>query len=243
MRVIYKRAILICSIVVALGIVFGRLSAQDLKSALKLTQSERYEDANTAFEALIKVSPGNSDAYFYLGENMLKNYDADPFSVTLDEVCKNAMSAFNSGLKADSTNALNLVGIGMVILLQKNDTLAADVYFKKAEKSLPKSKNKKKYSERNVNTLIKLGVAQLYAKTPRYNKAIAYLERIKEIMPENTDIYIALGDLYVEQNNASAAVVNYNQAVYKDAKFTVPLVKIGQLYMRSRNLNEAKNYF
>lgn len=172
---------------------------------------------------------------------MLKNYDADPYSITLEEVCKNAMTAFNNGLKADSTNALNVVGIGMVILLQKNDTVAADVYFKKAERSLPKSK--KRYTERNVNTLIKLGIAQLYAKNPRYNKAIAYLEKIKEIKPENTDIYIAIGDVYVEQNNASAAVVNYNQAVYKDAKLTVPLVKIGNLYMRSRNLNEAKNYF
>ena len=85
----------------------------------------------------------------------------------------------------------------------------------------------RKYTERNVNTLIKLGIAQLYAKNPRYPKAIAYLERIKEIMPENTDIYIALGDVYVDQNNASEAVKNYNQAVYKDAKLTVPLVKIG----------------
>ena len=43
---------------------------------------------------------------------MLKNYDADPYSITLEEVCKNAMTAFNNGLKADSTNALNVVGIG-----------------------------------------------------------------------------------------------------------------------------------
>lgn len=57
MKVIYKRAILTSCIVFALVAVFGKLSAQDLKSALKLTQSERYEDANAAFEALIKQYP------------------------------------------------------------------------------------------------------------------------------------------------------------------------------------------
>ncbi len=241
MKVLIKRTLLIGIIVIGFIVESGKTSAQDLSSALKMTKSEKYEDANAAFEALIKQNPNNSDLYFYYGENMLKDYDSDPYSNTLDEVCKNAKTAFEDGLKVDSLNPLDLVGIGMVILLQNNDTITADVYFNKAEKQLPR--RAKKYTDRDVNTLIKLGLAQLYAKNPRYKKAIAYLEKIKEIKPDNTDIYMALGDVYINENDASEAIKNYNQAVYKNPKLISPLVKIGTLYMRSRNLNEAKNYF
>lgn len=238
----YKRVFLQLNVTMAfLFAASGSILSQDIKTALKLMQSERYEDAEAIFQQIIKTEPANGDAYFYCGENILKNYIADPYSNTLEDVAKEATAIFTDGLKNDSLNVLNQVGLGMVVLLQKNDTAKADVYFKKAELSLPKKA--KKFTEANVNTLIKLGIAQLYATSPRYNKAIAYLEKAKEAAPDNTDIYIALGDIYVDQNNASTAVTNYNKAVYLNPKLTVPKVKIGNLYMRSRNLTEARNYF
>ena len=97
--------------------------------------------------------------------------------------------------------------------------------------------------EKDVTTLIKLGEAQLYAKDPRYQKAIAYLESAKLAAENNTDIWVTTGEIYEAQGNASAAIFNYNKAVYINPKLVVPLVKIGNLYMRSKNLEDARTNF
>jgi tetratricopeptide (TPR) repeat protein len=171
----------------------------------------------------------------------LQSYIADPFSTTLADACASAKSEFEKGLKADSTNKLNAVGLGMIILLSKNDTTAADYYFNKAESTFPK--NKKKYTEKNVLMLEKLGTAQLFAKVPRYKKAVAYLERAKEVAPNDPGVFDALGDIYMNKNDASGAIANYNRALYLNTTSPVYQVKIGNIYMWARNLKEANNYF
>src|ERR1035437_6362066 len=185
--------------------------AQDLKSAIKLSVSERYEEASDAYQKLLKAEPNNGDVYYYYGENMLKSYIADPYSSTLADACTNSKNIFLKGLQADSTNKLNAIGLGMVVLLEKNDTTAADYYFNKAESTFPK--NKKKYTEKHILILVKLGTGQLLAKMPRYKKAIGYIERAKEVAPNNPDVFDALGDIYMSKNDASSAIQNYNRAL------------------------------
>jgi tetratricopeptide (TPR) repeat protein len=239
---IYHRFLLgPCMLVVGLFGMTNRVGSQDLQAALRLSQSERYEDADAMYRKLIETSPANSDVYFYYGENILKAYIADPYSNSLSDVAIDANAAFDKGIAADTSNALNSIGKGMVILLEKNDTAAADVFFNKAVWSLPKKI--KKYTEKNVTTLIKLGEAQLYGKEPRYQKAIAYLESAKLVAENNTDIWVTTGEIYEAQGNASAAIFNYNKAVYINPKLVVPLVKIGSLYMRSKNLEDARTNF
>jgi len=60
----------------------------------------------------------------------------------MSEVAKESDAQFTKGIAADSLNPLNYIGLGMVILLEKNDTSAADVYFNKAESILPKKKSR-----------------------------------------------------------------------------------------------------
>lgn len=250
MKILFSK-IKLSSLCLALLMVFASslTNAQDLNEALKLLQSERYEDADVLLKKIIDSNPNAADACFYYGESLLKSYVSDPFSNSLADACKEANEMFSKGLKNDSTNMLNNIGLGMVILLQKNDTAAADLYFNKAEITVPKKA--KKYQPKDYTILMKLGLAQLYAKNPRYKKAVAYvtraknanLEMAKDPKMENPDIYVTLGDIYVDDNNASEAVKNYNKAVYLNPSLYEPLVKIGRLYMRSRNLQEARNYF
>jgi tetratricopeptide (TPR) repeat protein len=221
-----------------------RLVAQDLNTALKFSLSERYEDADEVFQKVLKAQPNNGDAYFYYGENILKSYISDPYSNTMEEAVKSATSVFKKGIANDSLNPLNYIGIGMTVLLEKGDTTKADISFRKAEESLPKKV--KKITDKDITTLIKLAQAQLYAKEPRFNKAIAYLEKAKEAKPKNPDIYTALGEVYEATGSsqaASQAVINYNKAVFLNDKLYVPLVKIGNLYMRSRNPEGARENF
>lgn len=215
--------------------------SQDLSTALKLTQSERYEDADSVFKILLKQSSSDADVNFYYGENVLKTYMADQFSNVLADMAKIATDLFKEGIQKDSNNVLNYIGMGMVTLLEKGDTLLADKYFKRVERSFPKKV--KKYDEKNVRSLILLATAQLYDKTPRYAKAIAYLETAKEAAPNNTEVYNALGDIYIDKGDASEAIKNYNKVVFLNPKLAAPIVKIGNLYMRSRNLQEARVNF
>ncbi len=237
---VFQNLKVISLFILAFFLIVGKINGQDLNYAKKLTVSERYEDASEVYNSILKSQPTNGDAYFYYGENIIKSYLADPYSSSLGEVCSSARDMFTRGLTADSTNMINDIGLGMVILLESGDTVKADKWFAKAE-VFPK--NKKKYTERNILFLIKLGSAQIYAKAPRYKKAIAYLNRAKEVRPENPDINDALGDIYMSETDASSAISNYNRALFLEPSNPVYKVKIGNIYMGARNLQEAKNLF
>ncbi len=228
------------------------LQAQSLDEALKLIKNERLEDALSTLKEVIKNEPNNADAYYYQGEIILRSYINDPYSNTLEEAVKEAKASFQKGLQTDSTRMLNNIGMGIIALISKNDTTTADFYFRKVENTIPKKY--KNYNEIHYTLLIKLGLAQLYSPKPRFHKAIAYLEKAKaasieigtktkNISNEKPDVYIALGDIYLEKGEASAAVANYNKANYINPDLAEPIVKIGKLYMRSRNLQAAKNNF
>lgn len=235
-----RRTIFAAAIVVFAGIC-EKLNAQSLEEAIKLTKSERYEDAENEFKAVIAKTPNNSDAYFYYGVNVLLSNIADPYSSTIAEVTTQASDLFRKGLQVDSMNALNNIGLGMATLYLKNDTLTANTYFKKAEVQFPKKK--KKYTNKEVTYLIQLAEAQLFSKKPNYQRAIAYLTVAQEVAPTNAAPFLSMGKVYDHSMDASAAIANYKKANYLDPKNVIALVKIGNIYMRSRNRNEAKNYF
>jgi tetratricopeptide (TPR) repeat protein len=242
MKILKNQVIVIISLVlVGLVSVTNKLNSQDLNAALKYSQSERYEDADSVFKQVLKANPSNGDVYFYYGENNLKSYLADPYSNAIDVVVKEVTDIFKKGIASDSLNPLNYIGMGMVILLEKKDTLKADKYFQRAELTLPK-KNKK-FIEKDVVTSIKLAQAQLFGAPPRYQKAIAYLDRTKEASPNNTDVFVTYGEIYESKNEASQAVINYNKAINFNPKLVAPMVSVGNLYMRSRNLDAARENF
>ncbi len=51
---------------------FGVIQSQTLEDALKLMKNERLEDAYNTLREVIKKEPNNADAYYYLGEIVLK---------------------------------------------------------------------------------------------------------------------------------------------------------------------------
>ena len=219
------------------------LSQQDLNSALKLTSSEQYEEAEKVFDELIKKDPTNGDVYYYYGEALLKDYLSDTFSNSLDEYAKKAEALFQTGIKQAPGNVLNLVGMGAVTLLRTSDTTRANPYFAQAEAAVPVKLKKKEYTPQLAIILTKLAAAQLFGRTNRINKAIDYLNRAKIINPADPNIYLTLGDVYIKESDASSALYNYNQALNKDPKSPLPKIKIGNIYMRVPNLVAARPYF
>jgi len=97
MKSVFLRRTIFVAAIVFFASFCEMLSAQSLEEAIKLTKSERYEDAETAFKAIIEKTPTNSDAYFYYGANVLLSNVADPFSSTIAEVVSQANDLFNKG--------------------------------------------------------------------------------------------------------------------------------------------------
>jgi tetratricopeptide (TPR) repeat protein len=213
----------------------------ELNSALKLASSEQYENAGQAFEALLKKEPANGNVYYFYGETILKDYLSDTLSNSLKEMAKKADDLFRKGIQADPTNELNDVGLGAVVLFRSSDTIAADKFFAKAEASIPTKQ--KLMTPKDALVLTKLGTSQLLGSVNRFNKALKYLLKAQEIDPNNPAIYLALGDVYISQNDAKNALASYNRALYFDPKSPLPKIKIGNIYMRAPNLNAARPYF
>lgn len=214
---------------------------QQLNSAIKLALDEQYETAEQAFEELIKKEPGKGDIYFYYGETIIKDYLSDTLSNSMKDMSEKANVLFKKGIQLDASNVLNQVGLGSVCLLRSSDTIAADKFFALAETSFPLKQ--KFLTPRHALILTKLGSSQLLGKVNRYNKALGYLSRAKEIDPENPSIYLALGDVYIAQNDGKNALASYNRALSLDPKSPLPKIKIGEIYMRAPNLNAARPYF
>ena len=225
------------------GLISLNVFGQDLNSALKLANSEQYEEAEKVFEELIGKEPANGDVYYYYGETYLKDYLSDTFSNSLDEYATNAEQLFQKGIQQAPGNMLNLVGMGAVTLLRTSDTTKANSYFVQAEAAVPLKLKKKEYTPQLAVILTKLAAAQLYGKINRFKKAVDYLERAKIINPADPNVYLTLGDVYIRQNDASNALFNYNQALNKDPKSPLPKIKIGNIYMRVPNLQAASPYF
>jgi len=213
----------------------------ELTAALKLAASEQYENAGLAFEALLKKEPANGDVYYYYGETVIKEYLADTLSNSLKEMTTKADQLFKKGITQDPTNQINNVGLGSIVLFLKSDTVAADKYFSLAEAALPAKL--KFMTPRDARILTKLGTSQLLGTVNRFNKAINYLTRAQEIDPNNPAIYLAMGNVYIMQNDAKNALASYNRSLYFDPKSPLPKIKIGDIYMRAPNLNAARPYF
>ncbi len=232
-------------IIILLSCLFSlnAFSQQDLNAALKLANSEQYEEAEKVFQDLLTKDASNGDIYYYFGETYLKDYLSDTFSNSLDEFAQKAEQLFQNGIKAAPGNVLNQVGMGAVTLMRTSDTTKALPYFKLAEAAVPVKMKKKDYTPQQAVILTKLAVAQLFGKVHRNKAAIDYLNRAKIINPADPNIYLALGEVYIRMNDASNALFNYNQALNKDPKSPLPKIRIGNIYMRVPNSKCSPSLF
>ncbi|MFM7023630.1 MAG: tetratricopeptide repeat protein [Flavobacteriales bacterium] len=195
--------------------------AQTLKEVIKFTDNEQFESAQAAFGKLIKAEPANSNNYFYLGENF--------FGM---EILDSAKMTYQKGIEIDPENALNYVGLGKVQWYQED--AAAKENFAKAI-ALSKSKN--------ATVLYK--IAEVYIKAPKQNlpEAFILLNNAAKLEPKNPEIYILMGDAFLEQENGSQAIVYYEKATTLDPNSTKALLRTGKLYGRAQNFQLAFEYY
>ncbi|MEI9920960.1 MAG: tetratricopeptide repeat protein [Bacteroidota bacterium] len=139
-----------------------------------------------------------------------------------------AAAAFDKGIAADPKNALCIVGKGRIALKQ-NNLPAAEAEFQKA---LDMTKSK------NAEVLAAVGEAWL-DKPELAAKAKPILEKSIS-SSKNFKAYMLLGDFYAKQGNGGNAITNYENAAGIDAKDGAPHYKVGVVYIRSGNIEAAK---
>ena len=206
--------------VFAVLICSNNLCAQNLADAIKQSNNEQFESASASFAKLLGTEV-NAENYFYAGENLFKSGDLD-----------SARVMYQKGKEVAPENPINTVGLGKVIWY-RNDTASKALF----AEALALSKSK------NALVLYKIAEAYITADKKNLPEAFILLNLAAKLEPKNPEIYILMGDAFLEQNNGSQAILQYEKANELDVKSTKAILRIGQLYVRTRNTDLANEYY
>lgn len=207
---------------VLFGIISSGIFAQTVSDAIKQTTNEQFETADAAYKALIQSQPNNGDYYFYYGENYFKNDNS--------EVAK---TMYQKGADVNATNPLPYVGLGKIEWYQGKQTEAKANFYKAITLAAGK----------NATVLMKIAEVYIQAENKNVPEAINLLAQAAKLEPNNPEVYILTGDAYLEQNEGTKAVGNYEKAESLDKKSVRAILRQGQLYNRARNYNLALDFY
>jgi len=199
------------------------LMAQDVQTALKDVEAERFAKAGQTLTQLATSSP-SADNQFYLGYYYLRSGQVDK-----------AKAAFEKGVAADGKNQLNNVGLAGVALAKK-DRAGAKTLIDNAVNST-KSKDQ--------NVLLRAGEMYTLEETNDPAEAIRLLTIAdeKDKKNENAEIEMLLGDAYFLKNDGGNAISKYENALTIAPNLAEANYKIGRLYLRGKNYTKAQEYF
>lgn len=192
--------------------------SQTLPDAIKLTTNEQFESADAAFKTLIQAQPNSGEYYFYYGENYFKNDNMEM-----------ANTMYQKGVDANATNPLPYVGLGKIQWYKGQSAEAKANFFKATTLGAGK----------NATVLMKIAEVYIEAPTKNLTDAFTLLAQATKLEPKNPEGFILTGDAFLEQNNGTKAVENYEKAGALDPKSPRALLKQGQVWNRAKNYQLA----
>ncbi len=197
--------------------------AQTLQDGLKALDSERYREAKQIFSGLIAKEPTNAELLYYKGRVHQALAEKD-----------SAKMMFNKGIAVNAKLPYNYIGLGSIQLDEK-DTIQAKANFDKAVAAAPK----------DAKVFMLTGEAWASTSGKRnIGKAVELLNKSIQLDKKILDAHIILGDAYAQDpDKGGAAMSSYEHAIEADPVFAKGHMKIGLLYMRSRNSDEARKAF
>src|ERR1043165_6514453 len=205
-------------LVIALLMAGSTAFAQTLQDAIKLTTNEQFESADAAFKTLLNAQPNNGDVYFYYGQNYFKNDDTEM-----------ASQMYQKGAEVNATNPLPYVGIGKIQWYKGQATEAKASFYKATTLAAGK----------NANVLKRIAEAYINGPTKNLTDAFTLLAQASKLDPKDPEAYILTGDAFMEQNNGTKAVEQYEKATALNPKDIVGILREGHLRARAKNYNLA----
>jgi len=209
------------SAVVVVLLTVSLSSAQSIEQGLAELNAERVKEAGEIFSKVVESSP-SAENYFYQGYYFLRAGELDK-----------AEEAFNKGLQLDGKNVLNNIGLGGVAL-GKGDAA-------KAKELIDGAVKKKK---KDAAVLFRAG--EMYTLFEKYNDPAEAIRLLDEAIARDrnlADAYIAKGNALSIKNEGGAAVTAYEYALSAKPDYPLANYKIGEIFLRGKNYNEAANYY
>jgi tetratricopeptide (TPR) repeat protein len=237
-----KKILFLVVLCLSANIIFAQKTIEDAK---KLTISEQYALAEEAYKVLIKSNATSGDNYYYYGDNEIKAFFSDTITRSLVETYEKCKSVFETGVKNDAANQLNLIGLARIEYIIGN-TITVNEYITKINATLPLPETKiKKIPDPKRYALLLTEMAKVYIVAEKTDTASALplLRRAKLADPTNSDICITMGDAYLNVKDVNKAIESYNAAQTLDPASPIAKFKIGYMYFRAKNLSEAIKYF
>lgn len=195
-----------------------------LPEAIKLTENEQFEKATTAFMHILKTTPNNGEAWFYMGENYIANEQPD-----------SAGAAYRRGIEVNPSFALNYAGLGKV-LRSEGKASEAQAQFAKATEIVELRSNRKS-KEQTAAAYREVAQGLLAGKTPEYTAALALLDKAIDLWPKDPDAYILKGDALFDRNprDGTAPLANYKLAMNLEPLNAEPVARKAFMYYRAKN--------
>lgn len=185
---------------------------------LKLNQKE-YSAAKQIFSALLKTNPKNAVAYYGMGEYYYYTGKTD-----------SAKISYQSGLDANSSYAGNYAGLGKISLL--SSPVQAEEFFKGAVKR----------SKKEASAIVSIAKTY-YTQTPKkLDEAKRYVDLAIGIDSKNASAYFLRGLIELDKNNASAASIQFEQAIYFDPNMYEAYFNVSNIMVSVRNFPQAIEY-
>ncbi|MXN92895.1 tetratricopeptide repeat protein [Flavobacterium sp. Sd200] len=195
-------------------LLFGAAAnAQDANEAKKAIDAEQFQKAKTILKSLIASTPDDGKNYFLLGDVYLTQTVQD-----------SAALYFNKGLAAKDNPEYNNIGLGHIDL-NANNAAAAQAKFAAVEKDLRK---------KDVEQLVYIGRAYIYADNPDYKKAVAVLNKAVEKDSKNALAYMYLGEAYYRDRDQNNAYKNYRTATTLDPSLLRAKLQLGVITKNTR---------
>jgi tetratricopeptide (TPR) repeat protein len=185
---------------------------------LKLNHKE-YPEAKKIFSALLKSNPENAAALYGMGEYyyfMGKN--------------DSAKMSYQKGIDANSSYAGNHAGLGKISLVSV--PAEAELHFKDAVKK----------SKKDASAIVSIANAY-YAQTPKkLDDAKRYVDLALGVDPKNASAHFLSGLIELDKNNASAASVQFDQAIYFDSNLYEAYFYQSGIMVGAHNFAQAVEY-
>jgi len=223
------RKIVVCAALLG----FTTVHAQTVKDAIKMTESERYEAATSAFKKLIKNGDEQGgDTWFYYGDNFLQWSMLD-----------SAKMMFQKGADSKPSNPLNFVGLGSVSWREGSGDAAKQAFYKAI--SLTTTQAKELPKDKQVMVYLKIADAYMQASTKNLPDAFTNINAAMKVDPKNPEVYLSLGDYWALKNvtDVSEAIKNYEKAGEMDKTSTKAMIRLGKMWVGVQNREDGLKLF
>lgn len=182
-----------------------------------------YPDADKWLTRVVDETPGDADAWYYLGRT---KYNEDRLA--------EAIVAFTTCLKIEPANAKAETNLGLAYQGLNRIDEAKAAY----ETAIGFEANSEK---RSAQPYLDIGI--LLMEQSHYSEALKYLQNAAQLAPQNPRVHEELGRSYEKTNKLQPAQAELEKAVQLAPNIPSLHFQLGMIYRREGNKESAKNEF